>query len=215
MQAVAKFRGIQATGGPRGSLDLPHSSGNTGIVPQERKRAKQAQKAKHPKAPATPTPSNDGLVTASYFSHQLAAKVAAKTPRGFPVFYPRRLPGGTIYPQVPRVYHLNDTSGHTRRAYTEVLQLPTGDYFDVQGVHGWTDPPILTSPSETRTIHGREYDIYLDGDRVRMISWHQGSNSYWVYNSLLQALSNDQMLGIARSMGSIQGQLKIHHHRKR
>jgi LCP family protein required for cell wall assembly len=216
-QAVDKFRGIQASGGPRGSLELPRSSGQTGIVPEQRKRAKAAKKAKQgPKAPPTPSPANDGLVDASQFSHDLAAKVAAKTLRSFPVFYPRRLPAASIYVQVPRVYHLRDQDKNTHGAYVEALQLPQGDYFDVQGIHGWSDPPILSNPSETRTINGRQYDIYLDGDRVRLIAWYQGGNSYWVANSLLQTLTNDQMLGIASSIGKLPGQRHLHHgHKKR
>jgi polyisoprenyl-teichoic acid--peptidoglycan teichoic acid transferase len=205
--AVRKFEGIEASGGPRGALDLPQSSGNTGIVPEERKRAKAKKKARNePKAPPTPSKFNDGLVDASQFSSDLAAKVAAKTLRSFPVFYPRRLPSGSIYVQQPRVYHLHDTDGNSVGAYKEVLQLPQGDYFGIQGIHDWSDPSILSDPSETRTMSGREYDIYLDGDRVRLISWHQGDNSYWVSNSLLQTLTNDQMLGIARSIGKVPGE---------
>jgi hypothetical protein len=65
-------------------------------------------------------------------------------------------------------------------------------------------------------MNGRDYDIFLDGDRIRMISWQQGDNSYWVGNSLLQTLSNDQMLGIARSIGKLPGQRHLQHgHRKR
>jgi polyisoprenyl-teichoic acid--peptidoglycan teichoic acid transferase len=215
-QAVNQFRGIQATGGPRGSLDLPQSSGKTGIVPEERKRANAAKKAKQgPKAPPTPSPANDGLVDASQFSHDLAAKVASKTLQSFPVFYPRRLPAGSIFVQVPRVYHLRDQDKNRRGAYAEVLQLPQGDYFDVQGIHGWTDPPILSNPSESRTMNGRDYDIFLDGDRIRLISWRQGDNSYWVGNSLLQTLSNDQMLGIARSIGKLPGQRHLQHGQKK
>ncbi len=213
--AVKKFLGIQASGGPRGSLDLPQSSGNTGIAPEQRKRAKAKKKGKKgSKAPPTPTTANDGLVDAGQFSHDLAAKVAAKTLRSFPVFYPRRLPSGAIYVQVPRVYHLRDTDKQSRGAYKMVLQLPQGDYFGFQGVHGWTDPPILNNPSETRTIAGREFDIYLDGDRVRLIAWHQGDNSYWVSNSLLQTLSNDQMLGIARSIGKLPGERTKRHNKR-
>ena len=57
------------------------------------------------------------------------------------------------------------------------------------------DPPILDNPSETRTIHGREYEIFVDGDRVSMIAWHRGDNTYWVSNDLLNTLTNDQMVG--------------------
>ena len=206
--AVKNFLGIEASGGPRGVLGVPQNSGKTGIAPEERKRAKAKKKARKQQEKATPTPTkgNDGLVDAGQFSHDLAAKVARHTLRSFPVFYPRRLPSGAIYVQVPRVYHLPNTDHKPVGAYKMVLQLPQGDYFGFEGLHDWPDPPILSDPNETRTIAGREYDIYLDGDRVRMIAWHQGDNSYWVSNSLLQTLSNDQMLGIARAIAKLPGE---------
>ena len=68
-----------------------------------------------------------------------------------------------------------------------------------RGSSGWKDPPILGDPSETETIHGREYEIFVDGDRVELIAWHRGDNTYWIANDLLQTLTNDQMLGMARS----------------
>ena len=58
----------------------------------------------------------------------------------------------------------------------------------------------------TKTIHGREYDIFVDGDRVKLIAWHRGDNTYWVSNGLLQTLTNDQMVGIARSANVIDAQ---------
>jgi hypothetical protein len=33
-----------------------------------------------------------------------------------------------------------------------------------------------------------------------LIAWHRGENSYWISNDLLQSLSNDQMVGMARSV---------------
>ena len=199
--AVAKFRGSQASGGPRGALDTPNNG--TGIGPEDKKfKNKPAPSPSRPKAPKTPTPANDGLVDASVGSHQVASPIAKKVGPGFPVFYPRRLPSGAIYVNAQN-YHLRDLDKNRHQAYVEVLQLPTGDYFDVQGVAGWADPPMLKEPSETRTINGRDYDIYLDGDRVRLVAWHDGDNSYWIYNSLLQTLTGDQMLGVARSVGEI------------
>ena len=133
----------------------------------------------------------------------IAKGVARKVGADFPVFYPRRLPSGTIYEQTPRVYHLHDTGEDFHGAYRMVLQLPQGDYFGVQGIRGWDDPPILDGQSIDKTIGDRDYEIFLDGDRVRLIAWHEEGNTYWVVNSLLQTLTNDQMLGIARSVGEI------------
>jgi LCP family protein required for cell wall assembly len=211
--AVDRFLGIEASGGPRGTLNLPTNSGKTGIVPEERKRAR-ANNAQQPKKPRTPSKFNDGLIDASQGSRDVAAEAAAKSLRSFPIFYPRRLPSGSIYVLQPRVYHVRDTDKVSHGAYAEVLQLPQGDYFDVQGLHGWSDPPILSDPSESVTMNGRDYDIFLDGDRIRLISWHEGDNSYWISNSLLQTLTNDQMLGMARSAGKLRGERQKHKHKR-
>jgi hypothetical protein len=85
-----------------------------------------------------------------------------------------------------------------------VLELSDGvHYFGVQGIRGWSDPPILDNPTETREIRGREYEIFGDGGRVTRIGWHRGENSYWISNDLLHSVTNEQMLGMARSAQAI------------
>ena len=64
----------------------------------------------------------------------------------------------------------------------------------------WKDPPILEGPDTTREIGDREYKIYFDGDRVRMVAWQDGNGSYWLSNTLIESLSNDEMLEIAKGM---------------
>jgi LCP family protein required for cell wall assembly len=202
-EAVDRFLGIEASGGPRGSLDKAESSG--------RKKGKKKSKAKRkkPKLKAKP-PGSDGLVPALEAGEAEADVVARKVSAGFPVFYPSRLPSGAAYEesnpflhiQDPRVYHFKDTDGNRHGAYRMVLTLDLPDgthYFGVQGIQGWSDPPLLNAPSVKQTIRGREYEIFFDGDRVRLVAWHRGDNTYWVANSLLRVLTNDQMIGIARS----------------
>ncbi|HWO15192.1 MAG TPA: LCP family protein [Solirubrobacterales bacterium] len=200
--AVEQFLGIEASGGPRGALD----EGDDAV--RERKKGAKAKKKSN--LVKEKPPGGDGLVPAKDAGELEAKVVARKVNSGFPVFYPTRLPSGAAYAesstyyhvQDPRVYHLKDTDDNRHGAYRMVvtLSLPDGiHYLGLQGIQGWSDPPILANPSLTRTINGREYDIYLDGDRVKMIAWHRGDNTYWVSNSLLQVLTNDQMVGIARS----------------
>lgn len=205
-EAVDKFLGIEASGGPRGSLeagDHPKS--------QSKKNSKGKKSKPHPKprVKAKP-PGSDGLVAAGEAGELEGKSVARKVSSGFPVFYVSRLPAEASYVesnsyyhvQDPRVYHFKDTDDKRHAAYRMVAEYGPEyetQYFGVQGIQGWSDPPILDNPSETRMIHGREYDIYIDGDRVSMIAWHRGDNTYWVSNSLLQSLTNDQMLGMARS----------------
>jgi hypothetical protein len=72
-------------------------------------------------------------------------------------------------------------------------------YFGLQGIRGWEDPPILEAPHESIEIAGRESRVYTEGDRIRLISWFDEGNTYWLSNSLLLTLTNNQMLGMARA----------------
>ncbi len=209
--AVDKFLGSEASGGPRGSLDeADRGSGDGGGEAKKSGGKNRKKKARSKPRLTTRPPGSDGLVAAGEAGELEAKTVARKVSSAFPVFYPTRLPSGAAFEesdsylhiQDPRVYHFKDTDGNRHGAYRMVLtlELPDGvHYFGVQGIQGWSDPPILSNPSLTETIHGREYEIFLDGDRVKMIAWHRGDNTYWVSNSLLRVLTNDQMVGIARS----------------
>jgi LCP family protein required for cell wall assembly len=219
--AVDKFLGIEASGGPRGSLE-----GEEGGGKKKKKSGKKAKKQAKPQIAKPKPPGSDGLVPAREAGELEGKSVARKVGAGFPVFYPTRLPSGAYYVesnsyehiQDPRVYHFKDTDGQRHAAYrmVGVLELPDGThYFGVQGIQGWSDPPILNNPTETRTIHGREYDIFVDGDRVKMMAWHRGDSTYWVANDLLQTLTNDQMVGIARSAKVIMPKNKPKHGRKK
>jgi polyisoprenyl-teichoic acid--peptidoglycan teichoic acid transferase len=207
--ALDKFLGIEASGGPRGSLeDEEDVSGSEGK--RKRKGVSRAKHKSKAKLVKPKPPGSDGLVPASESGELEAKTVARKVGSGFPVFYPTRLPSGAAYVesnsylhvQDPRVYHLKDTDEVRHGAYRMViaLELPDGvHYLGVQGIQGWSDPPILSGPSVNETIRDREYEIFLDGDRIKTIAWHRGDNTYWVSNSLLRVLTNDQMVGIARS----------------
>ncbi len=210
-EAVNKFLGIEASGGPRGSLEGSESGGKKKAKKGKKgkKKAKKKKRKPKPKLELQP-PGSDGLVPAAEAGELEAKTVARKVGHGFPIFYPARLPSGAAYVesnsylhvQDPRFYHFKDTEGRRHAAYrmTLFLELPDGThYFGVQGIKGWQDPPILSNPSLTKTIHGRDYDIYVDGDRVKLVAWRRGDNVYWVSNSLLQSLTNDQMVGMARS----------------
>ncbi len=201
--AVTQFLGIEASAGPRGSLEGGGS---------QKKKTKAERKK--PQIAKPKPPGGDGLVPAGEAGELEGRSVARKVGGGFPVFYPTRLPAGAGYVesnsyehiQDPRVYHIKGTDGHRHGAYRMVAELPLSDgvhYFGVQGIQGWSDPPILSNPSLTKTIHGREYEIYVDGDRLSTVAWHRGNNTYWVMNDLLNTLTNDQMIGIARSANVI------------
>ena len=151
---------------------------------QQGKKKKKKKKKKKPKIEVKP-PGSDGLVPAREAGETEAKIVARKVGGAFPVFYPTRLPSGSYYVesnpyeriQDPRVYHLKDPHGTRHPAYRMVgTYQPEYEvtYFGIQGIQGWSDPPILDNPSETRTIHGREYEIFVEGENVKLVAWHRG-----------------------------------------
>jgi hypothetical protein len=64
----------------------------------------------------------------------------------------------------------------------------------------WNDAPILDHPSETRRLHGREFDFYYNGTHLHMVVLRTRTASYWVVNTLLDELSNETMIAIARGL---------------
>jgi hypothetical protein len=153
---------------------------------------------------------SDGLVPAGE-AGRAEAQIAVRRSRGFfPIYYPTRLPEGTRFVETnpyekvidPYVYNLKDEDGDRHLAYRMMLVAEMSDgthYFGLQGIRGWSDPPILDDPSLTKTIGGRDYDIFVDGEDVKIVAWRRGDNVYWISNDLLRTLSNDQMIGMARS----------------
>jgi LCP family protein required for cell wall assembly len=120
---------------------------------------------------------------------------------GFPVYYPKKLVPGSSYPDAPRTYKIKPQGKEKRvGAYRMVIFTGfIGEYYGVQGMR-WRDPPILDNPSETRRLGGREYLLFYNGDRLRLVGWRTKRAAYWVSNTLLQSLSQGEMLGVARSL---------------
>ena len=176
---------------------------------KNKKNAKGKKKHKKPKAKHTP-PGGDELVPAGEVGEAEGEIVARHVGGGFPVFYPTRLPAGAAFQESnpyehivdPRVYHLKDKEKERHPAYRMVaVYQPEYEltYFGVQGIQGWEDPPILDNPTETTTSNGREYSVYTDSGKIKIVAWHRGENTYWISNSLQQSLTNEQMMGIAES----------------
>jgi LCP family protein required for cell wall assembly len=184
----------------------------------EAKKGNKKKGKKHKKKHHTP-PGGDELVPAVDAGESEGEIVARRVGGGFPVFYPSRLPEGATFQESnsyehivdPRVYHLKDKDKERHAAYRMVAEYQPEyevNYFGVQGIRGWEDPPILESPTETKTVNGREYSIYTDSGKIKIVAWHRGENTYWISNSLQQSLTNEQMMGIAESCHVIEPQKK-------
>jgi polyisoprenyl-teichoic acid--peptidoglycan teichoic acid transferase len=121
-----------------------------------------------------------------------------------PVFYPTEMTSGTTFPEEPSVYGI-DVAGEKQNAPAYRIVMHSGllgEYYGIQGTK-WKDAPILSDPTSTRTIDGVEYELHYDGDRLRMVAWRTKDAAYWVSNTLLQSLSEDEMMGIATSASKL------------
>jgi polyisoprenyl-teichoic acid--peptidoglycan teichoic acid transferase len=140
-----------------------------------------------------------GLENAQDAGKEQALQVVAGGGVRYPIVYPTKRTQGALYQGPPTVYTIKGNNGKSYRSYRMVIRRGgIGEFYGLQAT-SWKDPPILKSPSQTVKSGGREYQLYYDGDRVRIVAWKTPQATYWVSNTLLQSLSKKQMLGIARS----------------
>lgn len=138
-----------------------------------------------------------------------------------PVYYPRLIVSGSSYcstvtancnesdepaaeyaDSYPRAYQLRDQHGHLHPAYRMTLVLYEGGvplYYGVQGTT-WQDPPLLASPSGTRTVDGKKLFLYAQGGSITNVAWHTPQGVYWISNTLTTDISNQKMIAIAASL---------------
>jgi hypothetical protein len=88
-------------------------------------------------------------------------------------------------------------SGHS--AFRLTYRTGSNEYWGIQEL-GWADPPILDGASVTQTIKGRQYSLYFSGSKLHLVAFQQNGASYWVVNTLLDRLSNETMLAIAKGL---------------
>lgn len=134
--------------------------------------------------------------------------ILAATKLPFPVYYPKLVVrGGRFYDGFsstnPRTYDLIGEDRKRYRAIRTVVEAPgIGEYYGIQGTN-WKSPPMLGKPSEVREVDGRKLELYRDGSRLRVVAWKTPKATWWVSNTLLRSLTNQQMIGIARSLTRI------------
>jgi LCP family protein required for cell wall assembly len=181
---VQQFLNLEDTPGPRGQAPARKTE------PKRRKRKR-----------ARPDATALGLFDATSLGYDQGLQaVQAGAGGSLPVLYPTLLLNSSEFAQEPRVYKLKGPDGKRYGAYRMVIRKynANGEYYGLQATT-WQNPPILGDPTETRKSGGRAYDLYYAGDRLRLVAWHTPKAAYWISNTLLQTLTDKQMLAIARS----------------
>jgi hypothetical protein len=173
---VTQFLGVQGSSGPKGVL---RPSGRDARRRQRRE--------------------DINIESASPVFRDQALQAVNAHVHVFPVYYPTRRVKGSLTVGPPSVYTIETRGGKPYSAYRIVIKKNfVGEYYGLQGTT-YRDAPILDQPHYPRTIHGRKFNVYPDGSRIRMVAWQDGHSVYWISNTLLQTLSNRQMLSIAAS----------------
>jgi LCP family protein required for cell wall assembly len=127
----------------------------------------------------------------------LAAQIrAAERKAKFPLLVPTVRDSTSALDTVEpfRVYRIGD-----HRAARIVYRTSGGEYWGIQQTN-WAEPPILDGPSVTQRIKDRDYDLFFDGPKLHLVAFHENGATYWVVNTLLNRLSNETMLAIAKGL---------------
>jgi len=114
----------------------------------------------------------------------------------FPLLVPTVLESRS-FPDRSVPYRVYKTAG--RPAVRFVFTDGVLDYWGVE-MTTWNDAPVLEGPNQTIRSGGRRFDLYYAGPHLHMVVLRQGGASYWVVNTLLNALSNETMLAIAKGL---------------
>ena len=89
--------------------------------------------------------------------------------------------------------------GEKHKAVRLVYHMGSNEYWGVE-MTDWDDAPVLADKSLTRRIGGRVYDLYYNGPKLHMVVLNTSKARYWVINTLLDRISNETMLAIAKGL---------------
>jgi LCP family protein required for cell wall assembly len=105
--------------------------------------------------------------------------------------YPDTLPGD----KPVRRYFINGK----HKAVRLVFKTAGNEFWGIQETD-WTGAPALNDRSFRHSLGGREFDLYYSGSRLHMVVLRRAGATYWVVNTLLDSLSNETMLAIAKGL---------------
>jgi LCP family protein required for cell wall assembly len=199
---------INAVIGPRVEVAVVLGTGFTGKLAVSAPSPTKAQH--HTGLPATLSP------TAEYRADFVHAQQVLK----FPILYPTVAQNASTFcpwvpvPSGPGVLTCEGTSTSPTRIYgipaagkgwnstyaVFHMSANTGDaYWGIEETR-YTDAPLLSTPNTTRHLDGRTYLFFFNGNHIQTIAFIENGAAYWVQNSLLDDLTDPEMVAIARSL---------------
>jgi LCP family protein required for cell wall assembly len=99
--------------------------------------------------------------------------------------------------QPVRVYPI--AKGHRAVRLTYRTGGDANEYWGIEQTD-WEDAPVLAGPNFDHVLGGRRFDFYYSGPHLHMVVLREKGASYWVVNTLLDSLSNETMIAIAKGL---------------
>ena len=117
----------------------------------------------------------------------------------FPLMVPTKIERSSwVDSEMPiRVYKIDPDKKHSAVRLT--YRVGDNQYWGVQ-MTDWEDAPVLAGRNFVRKIAGRRYELYYNGPNLHMVVLQTDGASYWVVNTLLDSLSNETMIAIAKGL---------------
>jgi hypothetical protein len=96
-----------------------------------------------------------------------------------------------------RLYWIDGRGKH--KAVRMVFRTGANEFWGIEQTN-WADAPVLDDRSFRHKLAGREFSLFYNGSHLHMVVLRSGDTSYWVVNTLLDSLSNETMLAIAKGL---------------
>jgi hypothetical protein len=128
-------------------------------------------------------------------TRSLLAQAARRVP--FKLEVPRLVESNSRldYETPIRVYRIKKGYKGVRLTF----RLGTGEYWGIEQTN-WNEAPALADASFVNHYKGREFSFYYSGAHLHMVVLRENGATYWVVNTILDSLSNETMLTIARGL---------------
>lgn len=114
----------------------------------------------------------------------------------FPVMVPTVLER-TSRPTSDTPVRLYEVAG--RRTIRLTFGTGANEFWGIQQI-AWDDAPATKGPNEVLRVRGRRYELYYTGPKLRMVVLRTRRARYWVVNTVMNGLSNETMLAIAKGL---------------
>jgi LCP family protein required for cell wall assembly len=90
--------------------------------------------------------------------------------------------------------------GHGKhKAVRLVFRTGGNEYWGIEETD-WEDAPVLSDRSFRHSVGGREMEFHYSGSHLHMVVLRAHGATYWVVNTLLDSLSNETMISIAKGL---------------